>query len=643
MRPPASGAWEAKIIRDLPIRLISVSTLLRDPALRSEAGVTDLHELAPPGTYERRPAVVVNPGDLYPAFRGPYLEDLSKLAQPHGSTFGFLLTHALVIGQGSVITRNGLLVQESCRAILAQNRTPPGLRPVGPGWVCPLPEPVRKEHRVSIVAKAPWWRNYGHWLVDLAALLALVVDRLRGNDIQIVIGKQVTPAMRRIVAETLEIVAPGIPVVEHDDAEAVMFSRLYYVTPTSVSPLFKLPEALRALRAKLVPDAPPPRRRIYVQRDAQGPRTLLNEPDVLRVASSHGFEIVRPEQHGLRDQARLFSEAAVVMGVKGAGLTNVMFAPRDSSVVVLSPSNWGDSFFWDLAGQLGITYVEVVGKAVDGIAEPPNSPFTVDLDRLGEALERATGTLLAEPVAVIDPLSSRPEHTGLFYRDCLRALHQILRPRAYLEIGCLDGETLALAECPAIGIDVQFQPKICIPPKAPAILLYQLPSDEFFRRYDPAALLGRPIDLAFIDGMHLVEYALRDFINVERFCHPGSVVVLHDCLPLNQQMASRDRADAEKRGAAPFSGWWTGDVWKLLAILPRYRPDLSVRACNASPTGLVVIQSLNPDDRTLDRAYEAIVAEFRDPAEQGRLFQEVLGKVEIMETSALLQTLGKRV
>ena len=611
-------------------------------SLRLEAGLTNLHELAPPGAYERRGATVVNPGDLYPAFRGPYLEDLAKLEQPYGPTLGLLLSDALVIGQGSVVTRNGLLIRESCRAILEQSRTPPGLRPVGPGWICELPEPIHRENRISILAKAPWWRNYGHWLVDSAALLALVVDRLRGNDIQIVVGKQIAPAMRRVVAETLGIVAPGIPVVEHDDSEPVMFSRLYYVTPTSVSPLFKLPDALRALRGKLVTEAPRPARRLYVQRDAQGPRTLLNEPDVLRVAASHGFEVVRPERLGLREQAQLFSEAAVVMGVKGAGLTNLVFAPRDSAAVVLSPSNWADSFFWDLAGQLGITYVEVVGGAVDGVAEPPNSPFTIDLARLDEALARATGRAPAMPVPRSEEASSRPEHAGLFYRDCLRSLHQILRPDTYLEIGCLDGETLALAECAAIGIDAQFQPTIRVPSRAPAILLYQMPSDAFFQRFDPAALLGRGIDLAFIDGMHLVENALRDFINAERSCHPGSVVVLHDCLPLNQRMASRDRADAERGGPAQFSGWWTGDVWKLLAILPRYRPDLSVRACDAPPTGLVVVQNLNPDDRTLNDAYEAIVAEFRDPADEGRLFKDVLARIEIMETTALLQTLGNR-
>ena len=57
-------------------------------------------------------------------------------------------------------------------------------------------------------------------------------------------------------------------------------------------------------------------------------------------------------------------------------------------------------------------------------------------------------------------------------------------------------------------------------------------SDEFFASVDPFAHFGgQPFDLAFIDGMHLAEYALRDFINTERHAHPASVIVLDDMLP----------------------------------------------------------------------------------------------------------------
>ena len=53
-------------------------------------------------------------------------------------------------------------------------------------------------------------------------------------------------------------------------------------------------------------------------------------------------------------------------------------------------------------------------------------------------------------------------------------------------------------------------------------------SDEFFARAAPLRA-PRPspvVDLAFIDGMHLAEYALRDLINTERYMplRPASIV-----------------------------------------------------------------------------------------------------------------------
>ncbi len=72
--------------------------------------------------------------------------------------------------------------------------------------------------------------------------------------------------------------------------------------------------------------------------------------------------------------------------------------------------------------------------------------------------------------------------------------------------------------------------------------LVRATSDEFFAREHPLAHFDEPvIDLAFIDGMHLAEYALRDFINTERYTHAASVIVIDDMLPRNVAEADRDR------------------------------------------------------------------------------------------------------
>ena len=75
--------------------------------------------------------------------------------------------------------------------------------------------------------------------------------------------------------------------------------------------------------------------------------------------------------------------------------------------------------------------------------------------------------------------------------------------------------------------------------------LFRTTSDEYFARPDPLAPLGGlPFDLAFIDGLHLFEFALRDFINAERGSRPGAVILFDDILPRKVVEASRGPAAA---------------------------------------------------------------------------------------------------
>ena len=46
------------------------------------------------------------------------------------------------------------------------------------------------------------------------------------------------------------------------------------------------------------------------------------------------------------------------------------------------------------------------------------------------------------------------------YLDFLRGLHEAVRPRAYLEIGLRHGDSLALADCPALGVDPAYNLRV---------------------------------------------------------------------------------------------------------------------------------------------------------------------------------------
>jgi hypothetical protein len=183
----------------------------------------------------------------------------------------------------------------------------------------------------------------------------------------------------------------------------------------------------------------------------------------------------------------------------------------------------------------------------------------------------------------------------MYYLDFLRGLHAALAPRGYLEIGLRHGDSLALAECPALGVDPGFELHVEL---GENVTLLEETSDEFFMRTKSlTTLLPAHVDLAFIDGMHLSEFALRDFMGVERLVPWTSVVVFDDILPRAVDEAARDRRTRA----------WTGDVYKLLGILAHHRPDLICLRVDTEPTGLLLVLGLDPASRSLALRYDAIV------------------------------------
>ena len=195
---------------------------------------------------------------------------------------------------------------------------------------------------------------------------------------------------------------------------------------------------------------------------------------------------------------------------------------------------------------------------------------------------------------------------GEVYTHTLASLQLALKPANYFEIGTLHGQTLRLATCPAIAVDPAFQLAPDLVGGRPNWRLFEQTSDAFFAAHDPRALLGGPIGLAFLDGMHQFDFLLRDVINTEKACGEGSVVLMHDGLPRDAAMTGA----ADGTAASRFPGYWTGDVWKLIPILRQWRPDLSVTGLDAQPTGLIAVTGLDPDNRVLSDNYDAIVAEW---------------------------------
>ena len=187
------------------------------------------------------------------------------------------------------------------------------------------------------------------------------------------------------------------------------------------------------------------------------------------------------------------------------------------------------------------------------------------------------------------------------YLDFLSKVHSVAQPDWYLEIGTRSGRSLVLASCASIAIDPEFQLKGDALGSKPALHLFQETSDAAFANPRLKALDAR-IDIAFLDGLHRFEFLLRDVINTEAMMSEDGVMFLHDVAPRTVEMTSRE---------IPVAGTaWTGDVWKLMPILKRYRPDLDAVVLDCPPTGLAMITGPWRQSDALIRHYDEILAEW---------------------------------
>jgi predicted O-methyltransferase YrrM len=191
---------------------------------------------------------------------------------------------------------------------------------------------------------------------------------------------------------------------------------------------------------------------------------------------------------------------------------------------------------------------------------------------------------------------------GPDYRHHLAALHAAIAPRCYVEIGVGPGDSLALVRPGTRAIAIDPAPRIEQPIAWDQLSLVETTSDEFFA--GPAAAMLEPdgFDLAFVDGSHLFEQVVEDFLNLERYAAPGAVIVMHDTLPLDSATATPDR----------ITTFWSGDAWKAVAVLLELRPHLRIDTIATAPTGLTLVRDLRASAPVDPDAKARLVAKWRE-------------------------------
>ena len=344
---------------------------------------------APPPYRRTRPRIENAPPDM----AGDFVDRL--LAQPTVAPAGgaALFNNVSIAAGGVILSEDGRVVAESLLntqdwmrfGIFARNA--PGQEPTV--MVSPACFQRRLSGPVHIMLKQTYDANYGHWLMEGLPRIVAAAEHCDLSQCRIIVSRK-SSGIRHVYVDTLAAFGVKPEQIVTHRRRPLHVDRLIYPLPISKAPFLKSPQAIEILesipkRLGLSGEAP---KRVYISRGSTGKRRLSNEEAVLNVLRPLGFAIVHPGSLDFAGQAQMFSQAEIIVGNCGAGLTNAVFAPRGLVLFALTTEFMLDDFFWDLADLKRGRFFSLHGRALDpklGVY----SDFEIDIEKFRAMLAEA--------------------------------------------------------------------------------------------------------------------------------------------------------------------------------------------------------------------------------------------------------------
>lgn len=234
--------------------------------------------------------------------------------------------------------------------------------------------------------------SYYHWMVEYLPKLRLLelYSQKTGETPKILVNTD----PQRYVPETLELAGyPSDECIRWDgkllapDKAIIPVHREHkfdYDSPSQSSyhPSWRdFRWVRRRMRSEISSESEKSARRVYISRqEADRGRKIMNYDEVMAELETHGFESYQLETLPFKSQVELFKQAEVIMGVHGAGLTNIIFAD-DPLVFELFPQSVVKPHFYFLSSMMGCEYESLVTEA-DG------NNLVIDIDALRQRFNK---------------------------------------------------------------------------------------------------------------------------------------------------------------------------------------------------------------------------------------------------------------
>ncbi|CAN5904180.1 hypothetical protein BH11PSE12_BH11PSE12_23770 [soil metagenome] len=245
--------------------------------------------------------------------------------------------------------------------------------------------------------------NYAHWITEVLPRIVMFCAEQRFKDIPIVVND----GLHKNIMESLFLVAGAErEIITVPIGKALAVDELYVTSVAGYVPFERratkmdghshgmfspsafelLFDSLDILFSKdLEQDWP---EKIFLRRNS-GMRKVTNAGELENLMVSQGYTIIEPEKLSFSQQVQLFRNAKIIVGSSGAALANLVFAPKNTKIVILI-GKFPDTSYWywqNMACASGNIVSYVFGTINNNNTKGIHSDFTIDLDDLMASIE----------------------------------------------------------------------------------------------------------------------------------------------------------------------------------------------------------------------------------------------------------------
>lgn len=227
---------------------------------------------------------------------------------------------------------------------------------------------LRKQEVEKVISLWKWHFNYYHFIIDILGQIALF-ERLNINEISIPFTlpeealkipyvKEVFSKSETLLSKKWIIQKKGVLISTNE----IYIPKAIGYSKENINGVLKILGIQRTGKER--------NDKIFLTRGKNRNRRLSNSVEIENLAKANGFKLIDTDELSVEDQIDVFSNSALVIGIHGAGLTNIIFRNKlNFHLVEIFPLNYKAPYYYWICKELGFQYTALYGSDQNDFGE----------------------------------------------------------------------------------------------------------------------------------------------------------------------------------------------------------------------------------------------------------------------------------